>query len=62
VKSIQANAFMSCGNLSELIISNKDAKIPKNAVAGCSKLTIIAPEGSQAEEVANKNYIDFKKL
>ena len=59
---IEKEAFRNCVLLETVLISDKNAVIASDAFAGCSNLTIIAPEGGEAETYARCNGISFLGL
>ena len=59
-ETIQARAFRACVNLAYVELGNECVQIADDAFMECSnKLTICAPEGSYAQEFAEKHEIRF---
>lgn len=59
VKKIGEYAFKWCKSLKEVIIHDGVEEIGKNAFCNCENLTIIAAEGSYAEQYCKENNIPY---
>ena len=55
------SAFIDCESLEEITIPSSVTEISNNAFDGSENTTIVAPEGSYAEQYAGNNDIDYKK-